>query len=110
MAENNAEQSANGADLLDAAADDSPSRTALDQVRVYLAELAGVLDQQEPDLYLPEAQWRLAELNDELAHERPSAPRVQSRWMRLIPVLRELRPDIPTEQLTELIKRAVGVG
>lgn len=110
MADNDAKQSTNGADLLDAEADDSRRRAALDQIRAYLAELAGVLEQQEPDLYLPEAQWRLAELNEELAHEQPSAPRVQSRWMRLAPVLHEIRPDIPTQQLTELIKQAVGAG
>ncbi|MFC7343192.1 hypothetical protein [Saccharopolyspora griseoalba] len=109
MADHSAKQSTNGAGLLDAAADHSPSRAALDQLRAYLVELAGVLDQQEPDLHLPEAQWRLAELNEELAREHPSAPRAQSRWMRLAPVLREVLPDVPTDQLTDLLKQALDV-
>jgi hypothetical protein len=109
VADDSPKQPTNGAGLLDAATDHSPSRTALDQIRAYLGELAGVLDQHEPDLHLPEAQWRLAELNEELADEDPSAPRVQSRWMRLAPVLREVLPDIPVDQLTDLIKQGLDV-
>ena len=108
MADNSAKQATNGADLLDTAAGGSARRTALDQIRTYLVELTAVLDQQEPSLHLPEAQWRLAELNEELAHEHPSAPRAQSRWMRLAPVLGEVLPDLPTDWLTRLLKQALN--
>lgn len=108
----------NGADLLDRAApkprDNSESATrlaALDQVRVYLNSMVDVLDQHpEPSLDLDEAKWRLDELVDELAAERPSAPRVQSFWIRLAPILREVRSDIPIPALTHLIRTAVGVA
>ncbi|MDI2032537.1 hypothetical protein QFW96_28215 [Saccharopolyspora sp. TS4A08] len=84
---------------------------ALDQARVYLNSLVDVLDQHPaPSLDLDEAKWRLAEIVDELAVEQPSPPRVQSRWIRLVPVLREVRPDIPFPALTHLIRTALGVA
>ncbi|SFS53977.1 hypothetical protein [Saccharopolyspora flava] len=113
-------ETTNGAGLLDRAApatptpratDQSDRQAALDQIRVYLNSLVDVLDQHPvPSLDLDEASWRLAEIVDELAVERPSPPRVQSRWIRLEPVLREVRPDIPFPALTHLIRTALGVA
>ncbi|MEV4731371.1 hypothetical protein [Saccharopolyspora sp. NPDC049426] len=117
MADREAETT-NGAGLLARSAPnrrDDPEHaaqlSALDQIRVYLNSLVEVLDQHpEPGLGLDEAKWRLAELVDELATERPSAPRVQSFWIRLAPVLGEVRPDIPLPALTHLIRTAVGAS
>lgn len=36
------------------------------------------------------------------------APRVQSRWLRLAPVLSKVRPDVPIAILTQLVKQSVG--
>ncbi|WP_233576294.1 hypothetical protein [Saccharopolyspora rhizosphaerae] len=84
---------------------------ALDQIRVYLNSLVEVLDQHpEPSLDLEESKWRLAELVDELAVEQPSPPRVQSRWIRFAPVLRQVRPDVPIPALTHLVRTAVGAA
>lgn len=111
-------ETTNGADLLDRATPSPRANTAhaarmaaLDQIRVYLNSLVDVLEHHpEPSLDLDESKWRLAELVDELATERPSAPRVQSFWIRLAPVLGEVRPDIPLPALTHLIRTAVGAS
>ncbi|MEB3366009.1 hypothetical protein [Saccharopolyspora mangrovi] len=111
-------ETTNGAGLLDratpnprASSGQADRLAALDQIRVYLNSLVEVLDQHtEPSLDLDESQWRLAELVDELAVEQPSPPRVQSRWIRLAPVLQEVRPDIPIPALTHLIRTAVGAA
>jgi hypothetical protein len=98
-----------GAARLDAATSYAPRLEALDQLRSYLTVLIDVIDQHpEASLERDETQWRLEELVDELTRTPPSAPRIQSRWLRLVPVLRQVRPDVPIPILTQLVKQAVG--
>ncbi|TDD53648.1 hypothetical protein [Saccharopolyspora elongata] len=106
---NDSAQETTGASRLDAETTFAPRQQALDQLRSYLAMLVDVIDQHpEASMERDEAQWRLEELVDELARTPPSPPRVQSRWLRLVPVLREVRPDVPIATLTQLLKQAVG--
>jgi hypothetical protein len=107
--EYSAQGSTTGAARLDAATTYAPRLAALDQLRAYLVVLVDVIDQHpEASMARDETQWRLEELVDELTRTPPSAPRVQSRWLRLAPVLREVRPDIPIPTLTDLVNQAVG--
>ena len=81
---------------------------ALDRLRTYVDGLVEVIAAHpEPSLERDEAQWRLEELAAELAAPAPSAPRVKSRWIRLAPVLTEVRPDVPADSVTELVNAAL---
>ncbi|GAA4857302.1 MULTISPECIES: hypothetical protein [Saccharopolyspora] len=81
---------------------------ALEELRSYAAVLLDVVrEHPEPSLERDEAQWRMEELVEELDRTPPSAPRVKSRWLRLAPVLGEVRPDVPIQRLDELINAAV---
>ncbi|MER6992888.1 hypothetical protein ABT337_27055 [Saccharopolyspora hirsuta] len=105
----NSAPATSGASRLDAATTYAPQEEARDQVRAYLAQLVDVIAQHpEPVMARDEAHWRLVELVDELSRDPLSPRRVQSRWLRLVPLLREVRPDIPFPALTDLLNRAVG--
>lgn len=81
---------------------------ALDQLRTYLAALVDVIDgHPEPSMERDEAHWRLRELVDELAPDEPAARRVRSRWLRLVPPLTEVRPDVPVDRLSALLDAAL---
>ena len=95
-----------GASRLDAATTYAPQGEAREQLRTYFAQLVDVIAQHpEPVLARDEAHWRLEELVEELDREPLSPRRVRSRWLRLEPVLREVRPDIPFPALAELLDR-----
>ncbi|MDA3626253.1 hypothetical protein OU415_12460 [Saccharopolyspora sp. WRP15-2] len=98
-----------GASRLDAATTYAPQADARTQLRDYFEQLVEVIAQHpEPVMARDEAHWRLLELVDELSRDALSAPRIQSRWLRLAPLLHEVRPDIPVPALTDLLNRAVG--
>ncbi|RKT83325.1 hypothetical protein SAMN05421805_105190 [Saccharopolyspora antimicrobica] len=100
-----------GASRLDAATTYAPRDHARTQFRDYLAQLIGVVEQHpEPGMARDESLWRLAELVDELSRDPLSPRRVQSRWLRLVPLLSEVRPDIPIPALTDLLHRALGTA
>lgn len=81
---------------------------ALDDLRAYANALADAIARHPyPSLEQEEARWRLDELVEELARNPPSGPRVKSRWIRLVPLLTTLRPDLPIPWMGELIERAV---
>lgn len=87
----------------------APVATAppLDQLRDYVTALVDVIaTHPDPSLERDEAQWRIEELATELSVARPSAPRIRSRWIRLAPVLLEVRPDVPVPALNDLIEEA----
>lgn len=87
--------------------DTGSASTALARLRAYVTGLLDVIaTHPEPGLERDEALWRLEELVVELSTPTPSAPRVKSRWIRLAPVLSELRPDIPFPALNALVDRA----
>lgn len=80
----------------------------LGQLRSYLTALIDVIDgHPEPSMERDETQWRLRELVDELTSDEPSARRVRSRWLRLIPPLTEVRPDVPVSRLSALLDAAL---
>ncbi|WP_190818499.1 hypothetical protein [Saccharopolyspora pogona] len=109
MPKDSSQAATTGSSRLDAATTFTPRQEALDQLRSYLVVLIDVIEQHpEATLERDEAQWRLEELVEELARTPPSAPRVQSRWLRLAPVLSEVRPDVPVAILTQLVKQSVG--
>jgi hypothetical protein len=93
---------------LDAVTRFSSRPGALDDLRGHVRELITMLSEHpEPSWELDEAQWRADELAEELAKPEPSAPRIKSRWMRLAPLLRELRPDISIRTVNDLIGEAL---
>ncbi|GAB3284586.1 hypothetical protein [Parasphingorhabdus pacifica] len=84
---------------------------AMEKFRNYINALVGVIaDHPEPSLERDEAQWRIEELADELSATEPSAPRVRSRWLRLAPVLLEVRPDVPVPALNGLLDEAFNLA
>ena len=83
------------------------ARSAVDRLRTYINGLVEVITAHpDPSFERDEAEWRLEELAAELATPDPSAPRVKSRWIRLAPVLLEVRPDVPVPALNDLIDAA----
>ncbi|GAA2811679.1 hypothetical protein [Saccharopolyspora taberi] len=87
--------------------DDAGTADALGRLRDYVNALVDVIaTHPEPSLERDEAQWRLEELAAELAAPAPSAPRVKARWIKLAPVLTEVRPDVPAAAVGELVNAA----
>jgi hypothetical protein len=80
----------------------------LDELRDRINVLVAVLeDDPRPVWELHEARWRSAELAEALAPFHPSARRVRSRWIRLAPLVRELRPDFSVTTIDSLINDAL---
>ncbi|WP_277675576.1 hypothetical protein [Saccharopolyspora rectivirgula] len=98
-----------GTSRLDAATTFAPRPDALEQTRTHVDELLeAVTNHDNPGWEHDEARWRLEELAEELTRDQPSAPRVKARWLRLVPVLQEVLPDLPITEMTQLINHAVG--
>lgn len=103
-----ARQPAAGGSVPKQAAPASPTGSPLEQLRTYLTALVDVIDSHpEPSMERDEAQWRLRELIDELVRHEPGPRRVRSRWLRLVPPLTEVRPDVPVKRLSALLDEAL---
>ncbi|MBE9375678.1 hypothetical protein IQ251_14590 [Saccharopolyspora sp. HNM0983] len=61
----------------------------------------------EPGVERDEAQWRLQELVEELDRDGPSTRRVRARWLRLVPPLTAVRPDVPVARSSKLLDAAL---